>query len=89
MLFYVAARYEGDPLGDKTPNLELVQRATREGEPNLGHLCTLLRWNQVFPVTAPERTRNDVIAKLQGNRNPFVDQPALADRIWGRECGDR
>lgn len=89
MLFYVAVRYEGDALRDKTPNLELVQRATREGEPSLGRLCTLLRWSQAFPVTAQERKRNDVIAKLQGNRNPFIDQPALADRIWGGECGDR
>jgi len=87
MLFYVAVRYEGDSLADKTPNLELVQRATRDGEPNLGNLCVLLRWSQQFPVTTKERARHDVILQRQGNRNPFVEQPQLAQRIWGRECG--
>jgi endonuclease I len=89
MMFYVAVRYEGDPLGDKTPNLELVNRVTKEGEPFLGNLCTLLRWNQAFPVTEQERGRHAVVVKHQGNRNPFVEQPALANRIWGRECGGR
>ncbi len=87
MLMYVAVRYEGDPLGDKTPNLELVRRLTRDGEPNLGNLCVLLRWHQRFPTTAAERERHEVVARFQGNRNPFVEQPSLAQRIWGRECG--
>jgi endonuclease I len=89
MLMYVAVRYEGDPLGDQTPNLELVSRATRDGEPQLGDLCVLLRWHQAFPVTAQERDRHAVVVRFQGNRNPFVDQPDLALRIWGRECGVR
>jgi serine protease len=87
MLMYVAVRYEGDPFGDKTPNLELVQRSTREGEPYLGNLCVLVRWHQRFPVTADERKRHEVVLQRQGNRNPFVEQPQLAERIWGRECG--
>lgn len=89
MLMYVAVRYEGDPIGDKTPDLELVQRSTRDGEPNLGNLCVLLRWNQTYPVTAQERARHDVVVKHQGNRNPFVDRPDLAQRIWGSECRGR
>lgn len=86
MLFYVAIRYEGDPVGDKTPNLELVPRLTRNGEPNLGNLCVLLRWSQRFPVSASERVRHDVVLRRQGNRNPFIDQPQLAQRIWGKVC---
>ncbi len=89
MLFYVAARYEGDPLGDKTPDLELVNRPTKEGEPFLGNLCMLLSWNQAFPVTEQERGRHAVVVRNQGNRNPFVEQPGLANRIWGKECGGR
>lgn len=85
MLMYVAVRYEGDPLGDKTPNLELVARPTRDGEPHLGQLCVLLRWAEAYPVTAQERERHAAVVRHQGNRNPFVDRPDLAKRIWGRD----
>lgn len=42
---------------------------------------TLLRWNREFPPTEFERQRNSVVEKIQGNRNPFVDDPTLADRV--------
>ena len=42
---------------------------------------TLLEWNRVFPPTDFERIRNDLVEKAQGNRNPFVDHPELADQI--------
>lgn len=89
MLMYVAVRYEGDPLGDRTPDLELVSRATRDGEPRLGDLCVLLRWHQAFPVTQQERDRHATVVRFQGNRNPFIDRPDLAPRIWEKECGVR
>jgi hypothetical protein len=40
-----------------------------------------LRWNREHPPTADELRRNDLVEDFQGNRNPFVDDPALADRI--------
>jgi endonuclease I len=86
MLMYVAVRYEGDAVVDRTPDLELVQRPTRDGEPHLGHLCVLLGWHQRFPVSAQERARNEVVAKRQGNRNVFVDAPQLAQKIWAGQC---
>ena len=43
----------------------------------------LLQWHNLDPVSDLERTRNDVIASVQGNRNPFVDYPQLVDYIWG------
>ena len=42
-----------------------------------------LQWNVDDPVSAFESTRNDVIAGIQGNRNPFIDNPAFATQIWG------
>lgn len=42
---------------------------------------TLLRWNRRFPPDAQEMRRNDLVERYQGNRNPFVDDPGLADRI--------
>jgi hypothetical protein len=42
---------------------------------------TMLDWNRRFPPTVEELTRNDQVEAYQGNRNPFVDDPGLADRI--------
>lgn len=42
---------------------------------------TFLRWNRQFPPTAFEVERNSMVEKIQGNRNPFVDDPSLADRV--------
>lgn len=46
-----------------------------------GRIETFLRWNRQFPPTPQEMRRNDVIEKEQGNRNPFIDDPSLADRL--------
>jgi len=42
---------------------------------------TLQRWNREDPVSEEERRRNDVIERIQGNRNPYVDDPQLAGRL--------
>lgn len=41
----------------------------------------LRKWNQEDPVDEDEMKRNIEIYKVQGNRNPFVDFPELADRL--------
>lgn len=43
----------------------------------------LLKWCEQDPVDAKETRRNDNVYKVQGNRNPFVDLPELAQYIWG------
>jgi len=48
-------------------------------------LNLFLEWNVEDPVSEYELTRNDVIEEAQGNRNPFIDNPALATVIWGGE----
>jgi deoxyribonuclease-1 len=45
----------------------------------LGH--RLLGWHRADPPDAEERRRNDLIEKLQGTRNKFIDRPELADTI--------
>ncbi|SEN77729.1 Endonuclease I [Mesobacillus persicus] len=44
-------------------------------------LPLLKRWNQQFPVTLYEKHRNQSIYMIQGNRNPFIDFPDLAEEI--------
>jgi hypothetical protein len=41
----------------------------------------MLEWNRKFPPDAFEARRNDIVSAFQGNRNVFVDDPGLADRI--------
>ena len=40
-----------------------------------------LAWNRAYPPSAFERWRNSQVAAVQGNRNPFIDNPSLADAI--------
>lgn len=86
MMFYMAVRYEGDALNDRTPDLDLVDRLTGDGQSRFGKLCELLRWHHADPVSPEEARRNDVVHQIQGNRNPFIDRPEFAARIWGSTC---
>ena len=42
-----------------------------------------LQWNVEDPVSDFELQRNPILEGLQGNRNPFIDNPAFATQIWG------
>ncbi len=41
----------------------------------------MLKWNRQFPPDAFEARRNDLVEAWQGNRNPFIDDYTLADRV--------
>lgn len=43
----------------------------------------LLDWNAEDVVSQLEKNRNDEIQNWQGNRNPFIDNPYIATKIWG------
>ena len=43
----------------------------------------LLKWHKQDPVSTKEVNRNNAVYAVQGNRNPFVDYPQLADYVWG------
>ena len=42
-----------------------------------------LEWNKEDPVSQYEKNRNTILQNMQGNRNPFIDNPYLATLIWG------
>ena len=44
-------------------------------------LQTLRKWNNQFPPGLYEKHRNLAIYEIQGNRNPFIDDPELANNI--------
>lgn len=43
----------------------------------------LMEWHRADPVSTKEVKRNEAVYIEQGNRNPFVDHPELAEHIWG------
>lgn len=47
-----------------------------------------LRWHREDPVDTQELYRNQKIEELQGNINPFVTHPELAEYIWGDKAGE-
>ena len=42
---------------------------------------TLRQWHLLDPVDADERERNEIIYKVQNNRNPFIDMPSIVNKI--------
>ena len=80
ILFYMATRYEGN--SDGGPDLELVDSYTSSSSPTLGKLSTLLKWHKEDPVDEFEMKRNNYIYSVQENRNPYIDHPELAEKIF-------
>lgn len=77
--FYVATRYT---------NLSFVDSGTSSevnGSSNyiMGNLSALLKWNETYAVKDSEIRRNNAVAAIQNNRNPFIDHPEFAEYIWG------
>jgi len=69
-LLYFYARYKDAPFfGQKAAWFWNIQ------------VETLIGWNRRFPPDTQEMHRNDLDEQYQGNRNPFIDDPGLADRI--------
>ena len=46
-------------------------------------ISMLLAWHRADPVSVKELNRNEVVYTIQGNRNPFIDCPLLAEYVWG------
>eukprot|EP00435_Cladocopium_sp_Y103_P057616 s98_g19.t3 len=68
-LMYMACMY--------CDKLRLVSGYTENGTMHLGNLPAIQRWAAQFPPTEREQRRNAIAEELQGNRNPFIDDPQL------------
>ncbi|MBO4443234.1 MAG: endonuclease [Bacteroidaceae bacterium] len=78
---YVAMCYDDAPWAEG----EGASEFTAETWPTMSEWLykLLLKWHNDDPVSEMERIVNDRIYAVQGNRNPFIDYPVLADYIWG------
>lgn len=66
ILFYLSVRYDMSITGLKVCN----------------DISLLLEWNNIDQVDNLERNRNASVQEIQGNFNPFIDNPWIAERIW-------
>ncbi|MGM9858919.1 MAG: Ig-like domain-containing protein [Bacilli bacterium] len=79
ILMYVATRY----YNDNTYPVMLHDEATTLKTGRIGKLSTLLKWHFEEPPTEWEINRNNEVAsRWHHNRNPFVDHPEYAARIY-------
>lgn len=51
-------------------------------------VALLMKWHRQDPVSKKEIDRNNGIQQTQGNRNPFIDYPYIAEYIWGEKAGE-
>ncbi|WP_430611854.1 endonuclease I family protein [Flavobacterium sp. JP2137] len=81
MMMYMYVRYQTQCLPAN------VGYGSTESTPD-GMIDLFLKWNAEDPVSTLERQRNTYMGNAknsyaQGNRNPFIDNPYWATRIWG------
>ena len=50
---------------------------------NFESIATMLRWHLEYQPDTNDLRRNEIVYGNQKNRNPFVDHPEYACRIWG------
>lgn len=78
--FYMVTAYEDELPG--WPGCDMLDGTTYPSfETWVIHM--LLRWHRLDPVSQKEIDRNNAVQSIQGNRNPFIDYPVLAEFIWG------
>jgi endonuclease I/chitodextrinase len=75
MMMYMYIRYNNRCLPKN------VGVGATTGDSNM--LQLFLEWNAEDPVSSLELQRNPILENIQGNRNPFIDNPAFATQIWG------
>ncbi|MFA5659905.1 MAG: endonuclease [Bacilli bacterium] len=81
-MFYMATRYyAGNNNGNAQLNLvDYVTGNTSNGI--FGVLSVLLEWHLQDPVDEFEFRRNGLVQGYQNNRNPYIDFPSLANKVF-------
>lgn len=81
--FYMATRY-----ADKCHNWTGGMFGSASNGLTTATAALLLKWHRADPVSVKETLRNDAVYVHQHNRNPFIDNPELAEYIWGTKKGE-
>ena len=78
--FYMAVCYMDKNLGVET------QSNFSGGDLKPWAKTMLLQWAALDPVSQKEIDRNNAVFNIQQNRNPFIDYPELAEKIFGNDA---
>lgn len=80
MIFYFATRYQ-----NQIPNFSsgTILDGTTTRSISQWELNILLEWHANDPVSQREIDRNNAAYTYQGNRNPYIDNPAWVNVVWG------
>lgn len=76
IMLYMATRW-----GDKLTLTKYIGKTSGKSY-KMGDIRLFLRWHQDDPVDDFEIKRNNIIYKMQGNRNPFIDNPSWFEPMW-------
>ena len=80
--FYMATCYKNElPSWPGSPQLNYA--ANKYKAFSTWTINMLMEWTRLDPVSEKEIKRNEAVYGIQGNRNPFIDHPELAEYIWG------
>ena len=81
--FYMATCYENLVSNWDGATASIVFAGNKYPAMKQWALDMFLRWSEDDPVNDVDTNRNNAAAKIQKNRNPFVDYPGLEQYIWG------
>ena len=81
--FYMLTCYRDKNLAQTAEAQVMVAYTNNVAEFTPYSVSLLMKWHREDPVSSKERIRNDAIHVHQGNRNPFIDYPCLAEYMWG------
>lgn len=87
--FYMATRYQNLIAGweKKTSTSDDALNGTSDQVYEDWMIQLFMNWHAQDPVSQKETDRNNAIYTHQRNRNPFIDHPEYANKIWGAFSG--
>ncbi|WP_313360781.1 endonuclease [Empedobacter sp.] len=82
--FYFATRYQEN--GIQSWSYAMFNK-TKDKVFTDTFLKILMTWHLNDPVSDREKDINNLVYRYQKNRNPFIDHPEYAEKIWGSNLG--
>lgn len=92
--FYMVTCYISTNFGQADGGVKMFTYSNKTAQFTQYSIDLLLKWHRQDPVSEKELIRNEVIygnpiynkgEYKQGNRNPFIDYPELAEYVWGKK----
>lgn len=86
---YIVTRYEHNMAAWQTLNSQGACLMDGTTYPSIQGwaLQTLLQWHAADPVSQKEIDHNNAVYAIQGNRNPYIDNPGYVYLVFGDEFG--